>query len=174
MQIENQGNHLDQMMRQTRQHHVQLSSMADVKANMLLTLASLVLTFSLRYLSDPLLRWPVIVLLLFCLVTILFAALAVLPKIKLDRNPVTVKEAGNLLFFGNFMHLDYDEFAEWMEKMMNDPNQVYEAQVREVYELGVYLGHNKYRYIRWAYLTFIGGVATSGITFLIVELIQLF
>jgi hypothetical protein len=32
--------------------------MADVKANMLITLASLVITFSLRYFTDELLRWP--------------------------------------------------------------------------------------------------------------------
>ena len=38
MKINQPGAHLDHMMRQTRIHHVQLSSMADIKANMLLTL----------------------------------------------------------------------------------------------------------------------------------------
>ena len=46
MKIEQPGFHLDHMMRQTRIHHVQLSIMADVKANGLMTIAALILTFS--------------------------------------------------------------------------------------------------------------------------------
>jgi len=44
MQIEQPGGHLDQMLRQTRGNLIQLSSMADVKSSMLLTLSSVVLT----------------------------------------------------------------------------------------------------------------------------------
>jgi hypothetical protein len=174
MHIEKPGAHINELLRQTRNHHVQLSSMADFKANMLLTLASLVLTFSLRYLSDPYLRWPVLVLLAFCFVTILFAALAVLPNVRTTRRSAADKVAmygRNPLFFGNFLDLDYDEYAARMELLLNDPDQVYEVQVQEVYELGVYLGLNKYRYIRWAYQTFIAGVLCSGVAFVIVELI---
>ncbi len=40
--------HLDQLFRQTRTYHAQLSQMADVKASMMLTLASLISTFSIR------------------------------------------------------------------------------------------------------------------------------
>ena len=50
MNVLQSGNHIDHLLRQTRMHHVQLSSMADVKANMMLTLASLVITFCIRYL----------------------------------------------------------------------------------------------------------------------------
>ena len=39
MTIHQPGAHLDHMIRQTRIHHVQLSSMADIKANMLLTVS---------------------------------------------------------------------------------------------------------------------------------------
>lgn len=38
MNIVKPGAHLDHMLRTTRLHHVQLSNMADVKANMMLTL----------------------------------------------------------------------------------------------------------------------------------------
>ena len=61
------GTHLDHLLRQTRMHHVQLSAMADVKANIMLTLAAVVTTFSIGYLNDPLLRWPVVVLIFFIL-----------------------------------------------------------------------------------------------------------
>jgi hypothetical protein len=39
--------HVDHLMRATQFHHVQLSAMADVKANMLLTMSSVVMTLCL-------------------------------------------------------------------------------------------------------------------------------
>jgi len=163
------ANHLDHMIRQTRVHHMQLSSMADVKANIMLTLATLVITFSIGYLNDALLRWPVVVLILFCMLTIFFAAYAVMPKLDFNFRPKKNSQHCNVLFFGNFMNLNYEEFADIMDDVMQTPERAYEAQIREVYELGVYLGHQKYRYVRLAYLSFLGGLLGSGLAFLIVE-----
>ena len=163
------ANHLDQLLRQTRMHHMQLSSMADVKANIMLTLAAVVTTFSIGYLSDPVLRWPVVVLILFCVVTIFFAAYAVMPKLNFDYRPDNYQHC-NILFFGNFMNLNYEEFAEIMEEVMQSPERAYEAQVREVYELGAYLGYQKYRYVRLAYQSFLVGLVSAGLVFLVVEL----
>jgi len=146
--------------------------MADVKANIMLTLAALVLTFSIGYLNDPLLRWPVVVLILFCLGTVLFAAYAVMPKLDFDFRPKANSQHCNILFFGNFMNLDYEAFAEIMDEVMQTPERAYEAQIREIYELGVYLGYQKYRYVRLAYLSFIAGLLGSGLTFLLVEVFR--
>jgi len=166
------GTHLDHLLRQTRMHHVQLSSMADVKANIMLTLAAVVTTFSIGYLSDPILRWPVVVLILFCLVTVFFAAYAVMPKLDFDFQPEPKNPDCNILFFGNFMNLDYEAFRGIMEEIMRLPENTYEAQIREVYELGVYLGYKKYRFVRLAYLTFIGGLVSSGLLLIVVEVFR--
>jgi hypothetical protein len=165
------GTHLDHMLRQTRMHHVQLSSMADVKANIMLTLAAVVTTFSIGYLNDPLLKWPVIVLILFCVFTIFFAAYAVMPKLDFDFRPGVDYENHNILFFGSFMNLAYEEYAKIMEEVMQTPEQTYAAQIREVYELGVYLGHKKYRYVRLAYQSFLVGLVSAGMVFIFVELL---
>ena len=167
------GTHLDHLLRQTRMHHVQLSSMADVKANIMLTLAAVVTTFSIGYLSDPILRWPVFVLILFCLATVFFAAYAVMPKLDFDYQPEAKNPDCNILFFGNFMNLEYETFREIMEEIMHSPENTYEAQIREVYELGAYLGHQKYRYVRLAYLTFIAGLVSGGLVFVLVEIFQI-
>jgi len=172
MNILHQGTHLDHLLRQTRVHHMQLSSMADVKANIMLTLASLIVTFCIRYLTDPVLRWPVFTLIGFCLVTIFAAAYAVMPKITGLSNPNLQNPNSDLLFFGNFVHFTYSEYAELMEKLMSDSNQVYEAQVREIYNLGVFLATKKYRYIRIAYIAFLTGLTVSGLVFLMVELVH--
>jgi len=61
-----------------------------------------------------------------------------------------------------------------MEDVMNDPSKVYEAQVREVYILGIYLARNKYRFIRWAYIAFIAGLLASAIVLVATNTLMLF
>ena len=43
------------------------------------------------------------------------------------------------------------------------PARVFEAQVREVYQLGVFLAKKKFRVLRLAYVTFIVGLVASAI-----------
>lgn len=172
MNIPEASSHLDHLLRQTRLHHSQLSAMADAKANMMLTLSALVITFSIAYLSNPLLRWPVLILNLFCMITIMAATYAVMPKLDFKWRPDLERPNCNLLFFGSFMNLNYEEFAAAMEQIMSDPARTYEAQVREIYELGIFLGHKKYRFVRLAYLTFITGLLLAGLVFVLVEFVH--
>ena len=172
MEVSGTGSHLDHFIRQTRVHHMHLSSMADMKANMMLTVSALVITFSIGHLSDPSLRWPVLVLVASCLATVVSAVYAVMPKLNTTFRPDLDRPDCNILFFGNFMNLEYEEYARLMETVMNDPSRVYEAQVREVYELGVFLGRRKYVYIRLAYLFFIGGLLASVVILAGIEILS--
>lgn len=167
MNIPEHSHAIDRLLTQTRAHHVQLSVMADVKANIMLTLSSLVVTFLFRFLNDPLLRWPVAVMMLFSGITVMMAAYAVMPKLNIGKQK-RHNNSKNLLFFGNFQQMPYEEYAEKMEKILLDNSSVYEAQVREVYEMGIFLGKNKYRFIRYAYISFILGLICSGLAYLLV------
>lgn len=173
MKINQPGSHLDHMLRQTRMHHVQLSSMADVKANILLTMSSVVMTLSVPHVFQPDYRWAVIVLVVFCLLTIGLAVLSVMPKMPLslkhDGRPDLENPSFNLLFFGDFTRLSYEDFEQAMEQIMNDPSLTYQAQVREIYALGMFLACKKYRFLRLAYLSFIIGVFTSFAVILLVS-----
>src|SRR5215467_15389346 len=70
----------DAILRTAQQHHVALSSMADTKANIIITVSSIVLTLSLGRIGDPELRPAVQTLAAFTLISLFFAILAVLPK----------------------------------------------------------------------------------------------
>nr|MBA2432224.1 hypothetical protein [Chthoniobacterales bacterium] len=83
MKVQQAGGHLDQMMRQTRAHHVQLSVMADMKANGLMTIAALMLTFSAPFIVREEFRFAVLALMISCLATIVLAVFAVMPGIPL-------------------------------------------------------------------------------------------
>ena len=165
MKINQPGAHLDHLLRQTRMHHVQLSSMADFKANILLTMSSVVMTLSVPHVFKPDFRWAFIILIAFCALTAGLAAYAVMPKMPLSLRrgprPDITSPSFNVLFFGDFTRLTYQEFEEAMEHLMNDPSRAYQAQVREIYVLGTFLAAKKYRFLRLAYLAFITGVFTS-------------
>ena len=147
----------DHLLRLVQQHHVQLSTMADTKANIIITVSSIVLTLVLGRVTDPDLRAGLIVLGAFTLLALLLAILAVLPKY---RGGMKVKDSlppdFNVLFFGHFSLLDRDRFVrEMAQKMM--PGVAYETVVRDVYSLGSYLSQHKYPYLRWSYLFFLAG-----------------
>lgn len=176
MNIRQPGNHIDQMLRHTRWHHVQLSAMADAKANMMLTVASVVITLSVRYLTEPPLRLAAATMIFFCVITILLAAYASMPKrpiLHLDeQRPDPHASSFNLMFFGDFSKLTYEEYTQAMEEVMNDPSRTYEAQVREVYLLGCFLEKQKFRFVRMAYLAFICGMVASALVFATMELVK--
>src|SRR5207342_1091097 len=100
----------DVLLRTTQQHHVQLSVMADTKANILITVSSIVLTLVLGKMSDPGLRAAMMTLAGFVLVALLLAIIAVLPKYRpLRLAPDAALPANfNLLFFGHFAELPRD------------------------------------------------------------------
>jgi hypothetical protein len=147
----------DAILRTAQQHHVALSSMADLKANILITVSSIVLTMTLGRMNDPALRISALTLTAFTLTALLLAILAVLPKYR----PIKVTGAGlpsefNLLFFGHFAELPRERFLEEITRAMK-PGSVYPTMANDLYSLGWYLAHRKYRYLRYSYLFFLAG-----------------
>ena len=141
--------------------------MADMKANILLTMASLVITLSVRYLTEPHLKWATLILISFCLVTIGLATYAVMPKIPLSLKPGVSPDLNrpdfNLLFFGDFVRLNYEDFEAAMEEVMNDPSRTYQVQIQDVFLHGMFLAKRKYRSLRVAYTAFIVGAFSAAI-----------
>jgi hypothetical protein len=174
MNIKQAGSHLDHMLRQTRMHHIQLSTMADAKANALTTISAVITTFSASFVGRPQFQSAVIVLMGFSLCTILLATIAVMPTtpLRISKRPgVSLNAPGtNLLFFGTFANMQYEQFEKAMEDIMNEPSRTYEAQVREIYLLGCFLAEKKYRYLRLAYLSFLTGVFAAGAVLVITHL----
>lgn len=161
----------DQLIRQTRVYHVQLSMMADGKANMLLTISSVLVTLTAAHLGEAHYRWPGMVLMAGCLLAVVFAALTTLPKFFRGGAPASrIAPAAplfNPLFFGDFARLSYDEYLQTMERVMATSSTAYEVQLREIYLLGSFLAHSKYRWLRFGYLSFLCGLAGSVVVWLV-------
>ena len=158
---------LDQLIRQTRAHHVQLSMMADIKANILLTVAALNATFAAGYLDNDRFFWPAVTLIAFCVPTILFAIYAVMPKTSLHlrrRGHHDLRSPSfNLLFFGDFADMEYEAYLAALREVLVSPESAYEVMIREIFILGQFLMRKKYRYLRIAYIFFMAGISCSGV-----------
>jgi len=107
----------------------------------------------------------------FCVLTIVMAAYAAMPKLKISNHKDSKvdqdKTSFNLLFFGSFTRMDYGEYKNAMETMMNDPNKVYETQIREIYGMGHYLAQKKYKFVLFSYLSFITGILVSSTIYIV-------
>ena len=166
------------MLRLTSSNHIQLSEMADSKANILISvnaiIISVILTVMLRKLqTDPYLTIPSFLFLAFSVATIVTAILATRPKLSSGvfmeddiQNKIT-----NLLFFGNFHKMKVDQYDKAMRTMMQDPDYLYSSMIQDIYYLGAVLG-KKYRLIRISYNIFMIGIIISVAAFAIAALIN--
>jgi hypothetical protein len=157
----------DNVLRTAQQHHVQLSMMADVKANIIITVSSIVMTLTIGRLNDPDLRLSALTLLVFTMMALMLAILAVLPKyrpLRLRSPDQTLPAQFNLLFFGHFAELSRERFLAEIAAGMKADGRVYDLMARDLYSLGFYLAHYKYRFLRLAYLFFLAGFILASLT----------
>ena len=158
-------NTADYLLRTAQQHHVNISSMADRKANILITVSSIVMTLLLGRGATEELVFPEILLAAFTLIALLMAIIAVLPAYRaprLKKNDRLPKNF-NLLFFGHFSRLDAARYELEMARILSKDANVYRALVKDLYEIGYYLAQRKYRYLRWSYLFFLSGFLVAGV-----------
>lgn len=166
------------MLRLTSSNHIQLSEMADSKANILISvnaiIISVILTVMLRKLqTDPYLTIPSFLFLAFSVATIVTAILATRPKLSSGvfmEDDVQNKKT-NLLFFGNFHKMQPDQYDKAMRSMMHDPDYLYSSMIQDIYYLGAVLG-KKYRLVRIAYNIFMIGIIVSVAAFAVAALIN--
>ena len=149
MHIHEPRNQLDHMIRQTRNNLVSFSQMADTKAHILLSLSSVLLSLSITQLHDERFTLSVTGLDIFLLITIYFALLAVIGKVKVfNRKKHSIHDSDySPLFFGNYGDVPYADYIKNFEGIMNDPDLTYEIMVKDIYYAGVYLLRTKYKYI---------------------------
>jgi predicted metal-dependent HD superfamily phosphohydrolase len=168
---------IETMFRNTVRTHVEFSAMADSKANIMISINTLIIgiivTGILRKLGEyPHLTIPTFILLAVCLTCIVFAVFVTRPNItsgKFTREDIQQKRT-NLLFFGNFFNMQLSDFQWGMSEMMHDKDYLYGSMVKDFYFLGQVLGR-KYKYLRICYNIFMYGliiaVAAYTVAFLL-------
>lgn len=167
---------IETMFRLTSKNHLELSAIADNKANIMISINALILSIMISVLFRKLEEYPhmvvpSVILTLVCLSTIVIGIVATRPNISkgiFTRDNIRNKET-NLLFFGNFHSMKLEDYEWAMKEMLKDADYLYSSLIRDIYFLGKVLG-KKYRLLRLAYTVFMFGFVASVIAFVIAEL----
>jgi hypothetical protein len=165
MKAKNANRSSDNLLRIIENSHARLSDMADNKAHLMVFVCSLMLSLLAPRFYDPQLRHAAIVMGAACIVSILCALYSAMPTYQRRQvgKPRVKNPSFNILFFGNFTQLTYEEFEGEMERVINDRDLVYEALLRDLYALGEVLNDKKYRFVRWSYISFMTGLLLSAV-----------
>lgn len=159
------------IFRTTSNNHIQLSEMADNKANIMISVNSIIISIMFSVLLGrleyfPHLLFPTLLLAAVCTSTIIFAVLATRPSISsgtFTEDDIRSKKT-NLLFFGNFHKMQLQEYQWAMNELLKDREYIYGSMVKDIYFLGVVLAR-KYKYLRISYTIFMYGIIISVLAF---------
>jgi hypothetical protein len=164
---------VDTLFRVTLNNHTRLSDIADSKANILLSVNAIIISVCLSVLVPKLdtpknahLIIPTFFLLVSSVLTIIFAILSTKPnvtKTKFTAQDVAARKV-NLLFFGNFNQMKYDEYLASMHDLMRDRDYIYDSMVKDLYYLGKVLDR-KYKLLSITYQIFMAGIIISVFSF---------
>lgn len=156
------------MVKTSLRNHIDLTSIADNKANIMLSINAIIITIAMplliRYMGDN--RWlilPMIILMITCVASVIFAALATRP-IKMsgetDVNRVLENPQSNLFFFGNFFNLSLEDYRQGIKKVIRNSAAMEQSVINDLYFLGKALG-TKFNLLRICYMIFMLGIALS-------------
>lgn len=185
------GRGVETMYRATYRNHIELSAIADNKANMMISINTIIMSVIISLFGSGItfvgtgyfehLRFalPMCILLLTSLSSVIFAVLSAKPtvtskKAEAQGDLKAQKEAErktSLLFFGNFSEVPIESFIENMDRLKSNQEELYESMSIDIYYLGKVL-KQKYHLLRYSYLIFMGGLILSVMVFMVVFLLS--
>ena len=109
--------------------HINLSAIADQKANIMISVNAILISVLISILTyrnlaeaTPQIFVPTIIFLITGLTSLIFAVLSARPKVtRLNKTKSGIDSIKkNLVFFGNFVNLNLDEYEEGMEELFDN------------------------------------------------------
>lgn len=139
------------LLRTIHSHNVELSSVADRKANFLLgaTFISLSIVMSTGVKDMP---FTLTILLVFSMLVAILAVLAIVPKYRISKD---IPHHHCLFFFGSFAQRSFDDFYEDVDKVIRSEDLTHEALCRDIYGIGKVLMEKKFFYLSLSYRVFL-------------------
>ena len=161
---------VDNILRVNHGNQMRLGLMADAKANIMITVASVVFSVAIANLDNELVKWPLLTFAFGCFFALLFAIFAIIPKTDYPKDATgdidRKSPIFNPLFFGHFAHLPIDEYKDdYAETLMTD-DSVYDALAGDIYGQGKVLALRKYKFLKWSYMSFLLGMISAVVVFI--------
>ncbi len=180
------GRGIETMYRSVYRSHIDLSSMADSKANMMISINTIIVSiimaaigsgFTLTghdFLKHIRFTVPMALLILGCMISVAFAIISASPNVtnqKVKKKDI-IERKSSVLFFGNFVDLKLDRFIADLKLLRDDQEIVYDNMSIDIY----YLGHvlrRKYRLLNYCYMSFLTTLCICVLTFLTIYFLSL-
>lgn len=141
-----------------------LSQMADQKASILMGAAFVVFSISVSRSLGGHLPWSLAILATFAFFSSLLAVMAVLPSTAASRPS---RGEPNLLFFGHFTGMDKQQWTQAMLEVCQADEALFRTMLNDLYQNGLVLQRRKYRFLGYAYRTFVTGLVVTLASFAI-------
>tara|TARA_B100000427_G_C15199899_1_gene459824 strand:+ start:55 stop:645 length:591 start_codon:yes stop_codon:yes gene_type:complete len=160
---------VDNILRLNYSNQLRLTLMADTKANIMITVSSIVFSITLANMESDMLRYPLMSLGFFSVIALVCAIIVIMPKInypkdkhgKIDKS----SQFYNPLFFGHFAHIPIREFKEEYNKRLMSDEHIIDALTSDIYGVGRVIATNKFKYLRFSYMSFLTGLTGAIVIF---------
>ena len=161
---------VDNILRVNHGNQMRLGLMADAKANIMITVASVVFSVAIANLDNELVKWPLLTFAFGCFFALLFAIFAIIPKTDYPKDVTGDIDRKspffNPLFFGHFAHLPIDEYKDDYAETLMTGDSVYNAMAGDIYGQGKVLALRKYKFLKWSYMSFLLGMISAVVVFI--------
>lgn len=164
---------IETMFRTSYRVHMSLSSLADAKANIMISINGLIISIIIAAISpkidtNPWLLVPTSIILIGSLISIIYAVRAARPRVSsqvVSLDDVRSNRA-NILFFGHFTNMTEDDFVIGMSNLLSDQTSLYQNMIRDIYGLGQVLTR-KFSLLKISYSVFMFGLTIGILAFII-------
>ena len=164
------------LFRVSYQHQSKLIQIADYKANMNISLSTMIISGIIAITGygavagkiqdfNSTLFIPIIGIVLSCLLSLVFAIQAARPKLILSANSPDPSRKSSLLFFGVIASYSQDEYVDKMKALLGKENEVYEHMTIDLYNQGKIL-KRKYNLLLYSYQVLMYGFVINVLIFL--------
>ncbi len=161
------SNHAIHLVRTSQQLNLALSQMADAKASILMGATFVVFTIAVGQARNGTMPWALGVLALFAFISASCAVFAVLPSVSGPKSAKINDGKPNKLFFGYFVHMPEGEWVESILDELHADETVFRTMLHDIYQNGQVLQRKKYRYLSYAYRSFLVGLSLTLATFMV-------
>jgi len=167
---------VDNILRVNHGNQMRLGLMADAKANIMITVASIVFSITIANLDNEVMRYTLLTFAVGSFFSLLFAIFAIIPntdypKVKGSHEIDRESAIFNPLFFGHFAHLDIDEYKEDYAEILSTDDSIYDSMAGDIYGQGKILALKKYKYLKWSYNSFLLGMSSAILAFVVQHVI---
>lgn len=164
------------LFRATYKNQSSLITMADNKANIIISINTMIISSIIAITGYGAVAGkiesygaqfiiPIVMIVLSCLVSVVFAITAARPKLIKPRKVGGAMQKSSILFFGVIAGYTQQGYLDEMKNLLDSGNELYEHMTIDLYNQGLIL-KRKYNLLVYAYQIFMFGFIFSVLVFL--------